>query len=237
MQLKKDAKTISFIASSEHVFNVREHPKPASSMIPQWWKDMRPYAGKDHLELNPAPNYTAKKCFPLLDGLTAGYIVTLWADVHVSIENNNLNLKWTTKEAPFEAWNIEQSKGYDIPEGFSQTVVKYSHGWRIRTPEGYSCLITHPFGYQNLPIKTITGIVDTDVYEAEINCPFVIRNDFQGIIERGTPMFQVIPFKRDMWESSISSQTEKESFFQKERLYTRIVSSYGRWIRKNKEYR
>ena len=227
---------IEFTANSKHVFEVRERPKPASSFVPQWWKDMSMYSYGNKLDLNPYPNVTAKKCFPLLDGITAGYIVTLWADLLVKDVDGFSGIKWTTEMPVAEAWSPEQSKDYEIPEGFTFPVYKYFHGWIPKTPPGYSCLIIHPVGYQNLPFRTLTGIIDTDTLRTNANSPFVIKKGFQGIIEQGTPMFQIIPFKRDEWESTFTEQSEEEYWYEKERFYSRFVSRYGKDIRSKKSY-
>ena len=136
-----------------------------------------------------------------------------------------------------EAWPHSQSSSYEVPEGFSKTVFKYYHGWIIETPKDYSCLITHPIGYPNLPIKTITGIIDTDSLKTFANSPFVIKEGFEGIIEKGTPMFQIIPFKRDSWKAEYELMGKETNFHNNEKLHSRIVSSYGRFLRKPKEFK
>lgn len=227
---------IRFRAKDRRAYEVREHPIPASAMIPDWWRDMPPTRNGQKLTLNPFPNFTAKKCFPLLDGITAGYIVTLWADIFVQQVNGNPEVRWTTDEAVLDAWHWEQSSTFEIPDGYSRTVFKYMHGWTIETPKGTSCLITHPFGYQNLPFKTLTGVVDTDELKTWANSPFIIKKGFEGIIEKGTLMFQVIPYKRDNWKSKIDYLPEEENNIRHEKLHTRIVSSYGRFLRSKKKY-
>lgn len=227
---------IKFIAGTDHVFSVREKPLPATKFIPEWWKNIPPYSG-NKFNLDPQPTVTAKKCFPLLDGITAGYIVTMWADLFVTQDQGFPLVKWGTAEPVLEAWDFKQSSTYEIPEGFSKTVFKYLHGWIIETPKDYSCLITHPIGYPNLPFRTLTGIIDTDSLTTYANSPFVIKEGFEGIIEKGTPMFQIIPFKRDSWASEYGIRETNENFFNTEKLHTRIVSSYGRWLRKPKEFK
>jgi hypothetical protein len=234
--MKKSLK-IKFIAPDPHVIEVREKPRPASEFIPDWWKKMSPYADGNKFTLNPQPNTTAKKCFPLLDGITAGYIATLWADLLVTQTKEGPYVKWGTHVDVLEAWPRSQSFSYEIPEGFSETVFKYYHGWIIETPKDYSCLITHPIGYPNLPIKTITGIIDTDSLKTFANSPFVIKEGFEGIIEKGTPMFQIIPFKRDSWEAEYELMKTETNFHNNEKLHSRIVSSYGRFLRKPKEFK
>jgi hypothetical protein len=45
------------------------------------------------------------------------------------------------------------------------------------------------------------GVVDTDTFPLSINFPFFLRSDFSGTIPHGTPIAQVIPFKRDNFVS------------------------------------
>lgn len=227
---------IKFIASNKYVLEVNPEPVPASKLIPEWWKEMPPYGG-GKFQMNPYPTTTAKKCFPLLDGLTAGYILTLSSDLFVEKDIfGKQKVTWSVLRPVVQPWHESQISSYEIPQGFNKTVYKNLHGWIIETPKNYSCLIIHPVGYQNLPIRTLAGVVDTDKLETLANAPFVIRNDFEGIIPKGTPMAQIIPFKRDSWKMEIDSITEEELFYRENRLHSTLKSSYGINLRSKKEY-
>jgi hypothetical protein len=231
-------KKIIFLASTEHVMKVREKPVPSSTLIPTWWKKMPVYSSLENkLLLNPSPTVTSKKCFPLLDSITAGYIVKLWADIMVTQTPDGPYIQWNTSQEVVASWPYDMSKGFEIPEGFSKTVFKYMHGWIIKTPKNYSCLITHPVGYQNLPFKTLSGIIDTDKLNTFANSPFVVKSNFEGIIEKGTPMFQVLPFKRDNWNSEYVLMEKNENFFNEEKLHSKIISSYGKFLRTKKHFK
>lgn len=228
---------IKFLSPNKLMMEVREKPVPAANMIPQWWKEMPVYVGnKKSIDLNPQPNVTAKRCFPLLDGISAGYIMPLWADILVEQQDGGPYIKWNTSDKVVEAWSWEQSSSYEIPDGFDKTVFKYLHGWVVKTPPGYSCLITHPIGYNNLPIKTLSGIIDSDSLDTFANSPFIVKSGFEGIIEKGTPMFQIIPFKRDSWKSSFDVMDDLRLEINTEKLRTKIISYYGRYKRKNKKF-
>lgn len=228
---------IKFIAKDKNAFEIRDRPIPASEMIPSWWKEMQAYPRDGKLKLDPFPAVTAKKCFPLLDGITSGYIVTLWADIFVEQTFDGPYIKWLVTEDVAQMWSQEQTSTYEIPDGYSHAVFKYVHGWNIETPPGTSCLITHPIGYPNLPFKTLTGVVDTDALKTRANSPFVIKEGFEGIIEKGTPMFQIIPFKRYDWNATYDYLTYEEDYIRNEKLYSKIVSSYGRFMRSRKSYK
>jgi hypothetical protein len=237
--MKNKDNTIKFIATSDHVFNVREKPIPASEILPRWWKDLPHYATKEQkMDLNPRPTVTVKRCLSAYDGIASGYVVTLWADILVSYDEvNGTTVKWNTVENVFDVWSPTQSSNYEIPKGFGSLVFKYLHGWIIKTPKGYSSQIMHPVGYQNLPFRVIPGIVDTDNLDTLINTPLVFEKGWEGIIEKGTPIFQVLPFKRDSWKSEVSFQGPNENYLNDEKLQTKIVSYYGKYLRKPKTYR
>ena len=60
-------------------------------------------------------------------------------------------------------------------------------------------LLSHPFNRFDLPFTTLSGIIDADGILARGNIPFFIKEGFEGIVKQGTPIFQIIPFKRENW--------------------------------------
>jgi hypothetical protein len=236
---KNKDQQIVFRAQDEHVWQVREKPVPASKLLPKWWKDMPHYGHPfTSLELAPMPSVTVKRCLSAADAISSGYIVTLWSDIQVKYDPvNGTEVKWISDYPVFGMWSSTQVSDYELTEGFGDTVFKYLHGWGIKTPPGYSSLFIHPIGYQNLPFRAIPGIVDTDKLDTDINVPVIFKKGFEGIIEKGTPIFQIIPFKRDNWVSSHEVQGPKEFYLNAEKLKTKIVSSYARYLRSPKSYK
>jgi hypothetical protein len=49
----------------------------------------------------------------------------------------------------------------------------------------------------------VGGIIDSDKVTTSGLIPFFIKNDFVGVVPEGTPYLQIIPFKREDWESEI----------------------------------
>ena len=229
-------KIINFIAQDDHVWNVRPKPFPAAKGLPDWWKEMPVYSlGK--FDIAPLSAVTVKRCVPTIDMLGAGYYVPLWADLFVKQEGGNPLVKWTTTRNVLELWSPEQISTFKVPDGFNKLIFKNLHGWTIKTPPGWSCLFIHPQAHLDLPFYTVSGIVDTDVYDGEINVPFAIKDGFEGIIEKNTPMFQVIPFKREHWDSNFDVKKPNEHLFYNEKLYSKIHRAYYSLIKDKKIYR
>ncbi len=231
------SKIINFIAQDDHVWNVRPKPYPAIKNLPKWWKEIPAYSNNENkFDVDPYPTVTVKKCVPTLDMLGAGYYIPLWADILITQKEEGTFVKWITDGKVLDVWPNWQASSFKVLDGYSKTFFKNLHGWTIKTPPGWSCLFMHPVAYPDAPFYTIPGIVDTDIYDAEINVPFVIKNNFEGILKKDTPMVQVIPFKRDTWESKFDVKKPNQHFFDVEKMRSTMKRSYFSLIKNNKNY-
>ncbi len=212
------SKNINFRARSKTEFSVQPKPYPAVKSLPEWFLNMNPYEDKSNSNFpddnklhfrGRSANTTFKKCVPLLDGMSAGYIIPLWADVMIEQNNGFSEMFWKTNLDIFSLHG-ESTRNMVPPVGYENKVVKYNCCWIPQTPKGYSCLITSPIGHNDLPFKAISAIVDTDRSTLELAFPMWIKKDFEGIVEKGTPMVQIIPFKRDNWDSTFDYYEDGE---------------------------
>jgi hypothetical protein len=206
---------ISFIASSIETELV-SNPIPAKNYIPSWYKNIKSNFKKQPKFSNNGKliNTDLKMCMPFLDSLTTGYIQETWCDMYVKKE---------TKEIIFYSSNIpkmvnfREKKSIDILENeFYPIEFTWSIEWINKTPKNYSVLICHPLNRLDLPFYTLSGIIDSDLYHhaPSGNLPFYIKKDFEGLIPKGTPMYQIIPIKRESWTHNI----EKYSIKNKKKL-------------------
>lgn len=239
------SKTINFKCRSKEEFDIQIKPYPAVKSLPRWFLDSDPFL-KNHIfgENNNKPrvrngmsNSSFKKCTPLLDGMSAGYIIPLWADVDV--DNSNLDLPqifWKTRHSIFQPHGINTIE-VETPPGYHQNIFKYLNPWIPQTPKGYSCIITSPYGHNDLPFKAVPAIVDTDRSSLELVFPVWVKNNFNGIVEKGTPIAQIIPFKRDDWESTFDYYEDGEYYniVEEKNFNSTIVGHYLKnvWSKKN----
>lgn len=215
-------------------------PRPAKAYIPDWYKKSPKHIdGSDKLSIDSKytkGNKGIKYCVPFLDGLTHGYIAELWSDVQVIRHPEGPQLGWSTD---LNVIAIRDPQGFEklpTPAGHLDIHYVWKNPYIIKTPPGYSCLITHPLNRFDLPFTTLSAVVDSDSVMPPGNMPFYLREDFEGIIPAGTPIFQIIPFKRDDWKSEFSEDLEKAGA---KRLFQalRTVGEYKRkyWHKKNFE--
>lgn len=232
---------IIFHAIDQYAYEVVSFPSPAKDFIPQWWKTIKPYTANNLLKSEDKaihhPHVSVKKCSPMLDAMTSGYILPLWADVEITNVGGGKNITWGTSRDVFAHWNQEVTQGIQTPLGFDSMVFKFLNYFVIETPQGYSSLITHPHGHTDLPFRTISGVVDTDKLKTIVNPTLWLQKDFTGIIKKGTPIAQIIPFKRNNWKHKVKLMPEKQNYFNEEK-FLRTVSegAYSLFQRENKKY-
>lgn len=216
-----------------------EVPKPAIEVLPEWYTKTNSYVNDTPLPLmrDNFTNATVKKCIPVLDALSMGYILTTDKDIWVSRENN-----FTTYNFKGDPLIAFQAKGqlpkYPAPS-HPQDIPKYLNPWSIKTPKGYSCFFVAPF-HRETPIKILPGVVDTDTYHNPVNLPFLLEDPlFEGLIPAKTPIAQVIPFKRTDWKLEIGDYNlYKESIEkQKSRLNSVFYNAYKNMFWSRKTYR
>lgn len=168
-------------------------PTPAFKHIPEWYKKLKPDTGdRDHFG---AYGMTAKKCLPMLDVMSLGYVMPLCGDLHV-LSNPDLTVIQVTNPPLIkvcEYHNTEQVG--NIVKG---PPLKFINHWLIKTRPGYSTLFTPMFNnVQEDRFECFSAVVDTDVYPKEVNFPGLWKQkNHDDILPMGTPLVVAIPFKR-----------------------------------------
>ncbi|MCI4664625.1 MAG: hypothetical protein MRY74_07875 [Neomegalonema sp.] len=180
-------------------------PIPAAQGLPDWLRTMPSVA--ESATLGGASVRTLKHCPPLLDAFTSGLLLPLAADVTVG--GGELSWDWAppptpdqlTTRAPIGLHAPEQAEGAPLPIG-DRFVLKFMNFWTLESPPGWSILFTHPFNREELPFRTLTGIVECDSFkDGFVHFPALWTDPtFEGVLKAGTPVAQAIPFPRQDME-------------------------------------
>lgn len=216
-------------------------PVPAISALPQWYKEMSPFTEgkKPKFFIGGGKNVTVKRCNPFGDAISAGYFLLLENSIYVEASDAGVpRIIWHRGGEKFISEHSQSQISADIaPEGFSIQPFKFQNDWSIQTPKGYSVLVTHPMNRNNEVFLTLSGVVDTDTFHQAIQLPFLIRKDFTGVIEAGTPIAQVFPFKRENWKSKMLNH-DSNFYAEKYADFLRIMNRYYKRFHWNrKEYK
>lgn len=235
---------IFFNPVSELTYLSVDPPKSSKNYIPDWYKRMPAFQNsKPSFDISTGrTDRTLKMCMPFLDSLSSGYIQETWQDIRFFSEidaNENVKFSYNYPTKPDIVSVREPLKNkFPIPEDFYQFELSWHPVWIPQLPKGYSAIISHPMNREDLPFRTLTGIVDHDTFSQSqegSNIPFLLKKDFSGIIKKGTPMYQIFPFKRDDWESIISPYSEKNQIKSVQKLRQHFWGGYKKhhWNKKN----
>jgi hypothetical protein len=213
-----------------------EHPKPASKLVPEWYKDMTSYMdGNKKPDGKGTTTATIKRCMPVFDAIVAGYIIESPADVWVSLKDGMQYFEWADHSL-IDFHPIDQAPNH--PQRNTHPYAKWINPWAIKTPKGYSVLFVQPFHRESL-FTILPGIVDTDQYVSPVNFPFVVNDpNFEGLIPKGTAIAQVIPFKRESWNIEIGGAEElKQIQDTSNKLRRKFFDRYKSMFWTKKEYK
>lgn len=187
-------------------------PVPARDALPGWLRTMPSTAHAPELG---GEVRTLKHCPPFVDALGTGFLLPLPCDLHVA--DGAISWDWAfpplaldgLSRGPISFHVPEQAQGSPLhdPERF---VLKFVSYWTIETEPGVATLFTHPLNRPELPFRTLSGLVDTDLYkDGLIHLPAVWTDSgFKGVLARGTPVCQAIPIRREALELVVDTLDE-----------------------------
>lgn len=170
-------------------------PYISSSKFPEWWKEQ---------DKNPG---SIRRCYGTQDYISLGITLPLWSNVYVrpspsgtSFEVKIDNIAYA-KEYPtfnvegFPASSVNEKCPFSTQREIVGNFPKLVTPWLYKTAPGYSSLILPMSLEPNPNYEVLPGVVHTDYYH-HINIVLVIKNSKEFMIPVGTPMYQIIPFKR-----------------------------------------
>jgi hypothetical protein len=173
-------------------------------VIPDWYKKVEKFSG-GKLSVNP-PSLTVKSCAPVMDTFLTGYYIPAPVDFLVEQTVDGPQITWQFFDPEYQDTNFITERNpsmvptLPIPQGFHSNHFSWSTKQILKVEDGYSLLITHPLNRDDLPFRTMSGIVDANYPMNGGQIPFLLQMGFEGIIKAGTPIAQIIPIKREPWK-------------------------------------
>ena len=206
---------INFVPAFKDYEGVLLPPEPAVRHLPKWYKGLAKFdRSNDDITLDPQNNLgsdgaqvSTKMCMPFFDATTAGYMYVLEDDLYVNLDKNGKpSLSWSS-----DLMLVDTRPIIDIvvPDNCHPIHYGWRMNWYYETPPGYSVLITHPMNRYDLPFYVQSGIVESDIWGLPVFIAFFLKRNFHGVIPKGTPIMQIIPFKRDNWELDVINSEEE----------------------------
>jgi hypothetical protein len=232
-------KIIEFSCPKVYLENKNFLPEPIKLNIPEWFKKLKHDTG----------TLTVKGCMPFLDTLTTGYLLKIPQDINVkfnvdnekvgkkdtlvkfsyddfsnTVDRFNLNLNHYNQKNSHPSYQVLGASF--LKQNKNNPLLKVINPWTIKTPKGYSCLFIPPLNNKDDRFEILSGIVDTDSFNSEVNFPVFFNGykyeTLETIIKAGTPYVQVIPFKKESWKMVLKEKKENTIF----KLYSLLINKY-----------
>lgn len=232
---------IKFNPVCEFTSKTVPHPKPAKEYMPACIREAPPFfTKKPEFDLESGrPNPTFKLCMPFNDTFQMGYIQETWTDIWIEHNENGTFFYHPAGPKIMSERPLEISSLLPEVEGFLPQHFSWHPPWIPELPLGYSCILTHPLNRQELPFQTFTGIMDCDNFfssEPQSNVPFLLNQSFSGLIKKGTPMYQIIPFKRENWQHSANNFDAKKQLSITQKIRQHMWGGYKKLCWKKKKF-
>lgn len=201
--------TIKFISNRPWLSTESKSlPTPILKTLPEWYKNADRFARKPDGEHWSGPDGgkipTWKACPAIYDIMGSGYVYKTPCDIEFYI--NDAGVLSARVEDPMYQDFVSQRfpmPQFTHPHGYEQVHFAWWADWAVSLPEGYSALYSQPFNRYELPFITTNGIIDNDKVNLPGTMPFFVQKGWTGVLPAGTPYAQILPFKREDWDSEV----------------------------------
>jgi hypothetical protein len=184
------------------------NPSPTKKNMPQWFIESSRYWFPEDTS-----SLSFKACPALIDAFVTGYVLKTPCDIFIAKGTNAQGEEQVVAMTQHGYEDFCGSRvdmlGFPKPPGTDKHFHWYPN-WMPGLEEGYSALYVHPLNRYDLPFTTLSGIIDNDKMDTPGLMPFFLKDGFEGLIPKGTPYAQIIPFKREDWESEEKMYTQEE---------------------------
>jgi hypothetical protein len=202
--VKHTDNTAIFYSFDDNILTQPNDPLTSLSTLPNWYREAKRYLDDD------TSKSTFKACMSFFDAMSVGYVLTTPADIVVEINGNDLSITIDDKYKNFLQMRPPM-QDFAVPDGCYAHHLALLPQWGLRLPEGYSALYMAPLNRFDLPFITTNGVVENDKMDTPGMIPVFLKQNFKGVIPKGTPFVQILPFKRESWSKKVITLTQKEA--------------------------
>jgi hypothetical protein len=198
---------ITFLPKFENLLK----PLPAKKLLPEWYKNQNSYTDIEEA--------TIKKCMPIFDAMTFGYFLLSQSNITIDSTNKDklsISTDNNFDNQIFKNHSFGQYSKYKIPLGYHSEIIRIHPMWCIKTPNGYSSLFLNPIHHESKDLIAIDGLIDTDNFISDGHLSFFVKSNSIFTIKKGTPLIQVIPFKRETWNMDEKTVEETKTIIKSE---------------------
>ncbi len=223
-------------------------PLPASRCMPSSFDSMplhvKEFNHRDRLDQTSHGAGTLRRCPGVADYMKIGYILPLWADYIIEYDSGRGELNWSSPSpwAKISFHSISQVEGTDLAAAVRpyRGVIKFESPWRVMLPKGYTSLMISPFfDAFTAPYQIVPGVVDHDDFHvSNVLAVWRLHGSGRLLLRRGTPLAQIIPIKREGFESEVRTMNDgdKKRFEMEKLVNESHQGEYRKTFWKKKHY-
>lgn len=212
--MKKDKPLeVRFISTMPKMVDVFPEPVPAFKEIPDWYKKVSSFYDNNSTPIDGIQQLTVKRCVAFLDILSSGYILKAPFDIYIDTTDGKQDFQIPKAMDTFASTGLKpmigshdmrQLTGYPIDKDvYIDHIFRINPIWVIEADAGVSALFLQPQHQELSPLYAVSAVIDVDSYPSDGMFSFLVKKDFKGYIKRGTPLVQIIPFKRQDFVSKV----------------------------------
>lgn len=206
---------VSFFVDPQFDYLLEEAPPlPGTQVMPEWFTTTPPHYHRTLKyqvlppELKLRENATVRSCPGIVDYLSGGYILRLWADFAITFVDGQY--AWESHQQEFRLGQHDPGQYQKMPKPGFPLVLKFFSPWYCRTPPGYSVRVFPLFYHYDQLWEALPGVIHTDVFhETHLNVQIAFKKG-QLILPRGLPMARIVPFRRERYDLDVRAGTPEE---------------------------
>jgi len=194
-------------------------PVLAKTVSPDWWKKMKIFQA-----VRGRRAQTIRACPAMHDWLKSGWYILANRDMEILVGQDREGLadeNYITRDASDSGYSSPSHPSDQFDNAFDyikngkghvKDAFKMRNPWNIITPAGYSTFYLEPFLFQNDYFATWQGIIDTDRFNTNLDNSQIIfypKTEESFTITKGTPLVQIIPYKREEWTATYQLKDAK----------------------------
>lgn len=180
------------------------------------------------------------RCPGMHDLSTAGYLILAPYDIHIQANQHSVVVRIEDPTHVLQPSLMDMNLVDGLApfrDNVARRIIKVPLPWGIFTKRGYSAYVVAASMHSPFldGVYVYGGIVDYDDFSTT-NFIFSVVAECDVTIWAGTPLLQVLPFKRETFTATVAKASEHEADLYKHRFFSRAPHFYRKMFHKKKFY-
>ena len=170
--------------------------KPAREFFPEKFEELPTVYAEG--EYQKTTGFSLKVCPGIRDYMSNGFVIPAWCDMHIKITNEVPEIIYSDFDVK-KMYHFADQMGDFLDTKFPvRTPIKLDNPWFTYTKKGWSMLWLPMSFHENPYFEALAGIIDHDKGPGKTPINIMLKTDQDFTIEQGTPLVQLVPFKRQV---------------------------------------